>query len=743
VVVVDELADAVARFLGETPLPAVQRELDDLRAGAGATYGVGIEDVALLRRLVLKRCVYGVDLSRMGAEIAKVSLWLASFVPGLSLSYLDHNVRVGNSLIGVADLDQVRNPWERDGQIDMVGQEARAAAAAGAEAAARLLAGPDRTPDEVAESAAAEGEVRDRVSGARQLLDLWVAEPLGLPGARAELWRKADPIKGAEHALNQEESERLSALAEEAEVLAAHHRVLHWPLEFPEVFADGGRGFDAVIGNPPWEEIMVEELGFYGLYQPGLRALPETARIDALDELLLRRPHLQERYEAAWKDSQALRAFFGGDTGYLKGPGHPDLYKFFCQRYRQLLRRGGRLGVVLPRSAFSAKGSADFRGWVFEEATVERLDFLLNNRRWLFDTHPQYTVALVTASASAPPAAHELEIAGVARSSADFERQSRGPGLQLAASALGPSLEVPLLPTQAAADLLAKLRTNTPFALGGGRWQCFPTQELNETFDRKLWEGQTAGHEVWKGSSFERYDPHGADARVAPMSEALLAKVHKRRPGGGSLVAQVRSVPERATAVRAELEHARVAFRDVARATDSRTVIAALVPPHVFLTNTAPYLAFLGGGDLARAACLGVMNSLAFDWQARRFVETHLNFFVLEGLRVPALDDAAFRAVAHASARLSCVDERFAAFAESVGVEHGPLEPEERERLLVEVDALVGRAWGLTSHDLDVVFADFTFDAVPEAYRERLRGRLDELTLEAEPRRAPPVGQRA
>ena len=120
-----------------------------------------------------------------------------------------------------------------------------------------------------------------------------------------------------------------------------------------------------------------------------------------------------------------------------------------------------------------------------------------------------------------------------------------------------------------------------------------------------------------------------------------------------------------------------------------------------------------------------------------------LNFFVLEGLRVPPLDDATFRGVALASARLSCVDERYAAFAESIGVEHGPLEPEERERLLVEVDALVGRAWGLTSYDLDVVFDDFTLGAVPEDYRERLRVRLEELTLEAEPHAAPPVGQRA
>jgi type II restriction/modification system DNA methylase subunit YeeA len=84
--VVEELADQIATLLGELALPAVRQELDGLRAAAGSTFGAGIEDTALLKRLVLKRCVYGVDLSRMGAEIAKISLWLGSFVPGLSLA---------------------------------------------------------------------------------------------------------------------------------------------------------------------------------------------------------------------------------------------------------------------------------------------------------------------------------------------------------------------------------------------------------------------------------------------------------------------------------------------------------------------------------------------------------------------------------------------------------------------------------------------------------------------------------
>jgi len=179
--------------------------------------------------------------------------------------------------------------------------------------------------------------------------------------------------------------------------------------------------------------------------------------------------------------------------------------------------------------------------------------------------------------------------------------------------------------------------------------------------------------------------------------------------------------------VAAELEGPRLAFRDVTNRTNARTIIAALVPPGAFLTNKAPYLAFLAGSALDRAACLGVMNSLAFDWQARRFVETNVNFFILELLSLPALDEVTHTAIARAAARLSCPDERFAAFASAAGVDCGPLEQAERTELEVEVDANVAAAYGLSVADLDVVLEDFSADAVAAPYRERLRSRLCEL----------------
>jgi len=716
-VVVDELADRVARFLAETPLPAVQRQIDDLRAGAAETHGAGIDDVALLRRLVLKRCVYGVDLSPMGAEIAKVSLWLASFVPGLALSYLDHNVVVGNSLIGVASPGQVREPGEENGQIGMLAQPLRDAIDAGARAAAELFDQPDRTPDEVQESAEADGRSHVAVAGARRLLDLWVADALGLAGARGELWdRGAKIVEGL-----------ASAKADEAARVAAEQRTLHWPLAFPEVFAGARSGFDAVVGNPPWEEVNVDELGFYVRYRPGLRALPERERRAALERLIGERPDLPDRFTADRKRVAVVRAYFSPGSGYSGSPGNADLYKFFCQRYRLLLREGGSLGVVLPRSAFSAKGSEDFRRWLLERSTLRRVDFLLNRGRWAFDAEERYTASLLVAQAAKPPRDLTFEVAGVAASAAAFERQTAAPGVAVSPSALNAALAVPLVSSKPAAELLARLE-GEPFPLGAGRWRCFAIQgDFNETTDRRLWDGAEDGRPLWKGASFGQFDPHGAGSRPCPASDAALAKASKPRPGGGSLLAGSVGVRARAAAVRAELEGPRVAFRDVSRAIDSRTIIAALTPAGAFLSNTAPYLAFLDDRDLDRAACLGLMNSLAFDWQARRFVETHVNFFILEGLRLPSLTDDHYDGIAKAAARLSCPDARYSAFATSTGVEAGPLDEDERERLRVEVDALVADAWSLDEGDLDVIFDDFTLDAVPAAYRDRLHARLAEL----------------
>ncbi len=708
--VAETLAEATVRFLAEHPLPSLRETLDRLRSGA--TPGAEIEDTALLRRLIVKHCVYGVDISPMGAEVATLSLWLASFVPGLSLAYLGRNVVVGDALIGVGSPKAVIN----DGQL--FEGALREALAEATEAVRRVAESDDRTPGEIAGAKAADEEAKAATAGLRQLFDLWTAEQFGLDGARELVQlHGADVITGRDAADG--------ALVRKARELAGEHRFLHWPLAFPQVFSRRREGFDVVVGNPPWEEVTVEELSFYGMYRPGINSLSEAERGAAVRDLVRERPGLPQRLaNLQGRLANARSALGAGDYKGMKGD--PDLYKYFCQRYRMLARDRGFIGVVLPRTAFQAKGSQGFRKWLFRGSTTHRVDFLLNRARWIFDSEPRYSIALLVAEHAAPDAAHRIEVAGTARSRLDWERQAAKDGVRLSLSSFGPGGETPLVRSQEEADLLARLRVGGPFPLGGGRWSCFPVRELDETNDKKLWRGG-GDRWLWKGASFGQYDPHGDGERPCPASAAVLKKVRKPRPGLKSLLAGGVPLAERRKAVLRELDRARVAFRDVTNRTNTRTVIAALIPPGVFLANTAPYLAFASGGVRAQAACLGVMNSLPFDWQARRFVEIHVSFFLLEGLVVPNLTEDDFEEIARAAARLSAVNERFPDFASATGVDTGPLHPSDRRQLRCEIDARVARAWKLTPADLDVIFADFTAAAVPPAYRLALSSRLAEL----------------
>ena len=210
------------------------------------------------------------------------------------------------------------------------------------------------------------------------------------------------------------------------------------------MFQPGRPGFDAVIGNPPWEEMTVERLAFYARYSPGIRALPAGERELAIADLEAARPDLPQRLQVEQDRFGQLRKYFA-DSEYESMPGDPDLYKFFCQHYRGLLQEWGRLGVVLPRSAFVTQGSTDFRRWLFTEMTTRRVDFLLNKGRWAFDSEPRYTVALVSAQHEVPFDSHEVELAGVADSLQAWNRQASGPGVRVSTRAFGPGLMTPLL----------------------------------------------------------------------------------------------------------------------------------------------------------------------------------------------------------------------------------------------------------------------------------------------------------
>ena len=759
----DMMADRIAVFLTRIEgLPAIEQQFRELESDAGPSMRSLTErkDADLLRRLILKRCIYGVDLFPMAVEVANVTLWLASFVPGLALSYLGSNLKCGDALIGVADPNVV---GASDNPL-FTGQAVTEAMARAAALQRELAENPDRTPEEVKRSEELGSELHEATAGLRSAFDLWTAEPLGLTVENRFVakGKGRQESVGARHVLEintgavveRRESPEVAEVIAEAQEIAGRYRFFHWPLEFPHVFHRERSGFDVVVGNPPWNKVKFEMPSFLALHDPGIRGLRSGLdRDERADRLFRQRPELREEAEDAKRQAEEHRRFFRPENGYpAQGSGDTDLYKLFCERYVSIARKQGYMGVVLPRVAFLNDGSRGFRRWFFKECRPNRVDALLNNGRWAFDMEQRYTIALTTAQVGVP-ASGSLTVTGPARNGAEFAECVAGEGVQVDLAALAawtpapaddsvkePTWELPLLPTAMHVRVLSKLRNGIRFDRlqppesqriakdPAAAPHLSPYTELHEAQQRGLFthppgEGRIP---VWKGRSFDQYDPHGREPVGYAMWDETLSFVHQKRRRS-PVFRRMFPADFLASSDTHPIHRCRIAFRDATRGTDSRTVRACLVPPCTPLTDTAPYLVFMGWGSLAQANVIGVMNSAPFDWLSRRYVEQHLKYFILNPLTFPPLASIPWERIGRLATRLSCPDERFAGFAAEAGVEYGPLTDAERSDMRVEIDALVARAYDLTVDELRFIFTDFTESAISMAYRELVIEKFEGL----------------
>ncbi len=155
----------------------------------------------------------------------------------------------------------------------------------------------------------------------------------------------------------------------------------------------------------------------------------------------------------------------------------------------------------------------------------------------------------------------------------------------------------------------------------------------------------------------------------------------------------------------------RIAVRDTARSSDTRTVIAALVPGELVITHQAPYLLRIRGTERDEAFLIGVLSSMILDWYARRVVELHLTASILDNFPIPDADinnDPTARRTVEIAGRLAAVDHRFAGWAAAVGVPVGSANDEPiKSDLICELDACVARLYGLDEDDLAVVYGTF------------------------------------
>ncbi len=716
VAAVDRIEKGLTGYLARRPLSGVRTELAQLRVAAEESLGnlaeqIEIEDTQLLRRLIARRCIYGVDLNPVSVNLARLSIWIHTFVAGLPLSLLDHNLVVGNSLVGIGRLSEISHIVKEEGRAllsirddEFIGDAMKPLS--------QLASIADKTATEVKRARKALAEAREAVRPAEAPCDVATASriqqevfPLFL-----EDWESLEKtvVDSKEHRA--------------ARKSLAHLPPFHFPIAFPEVFLRERSGFDVILGNPPWEEATLEELAFWARHEPGLRGLNSRQKESRQGILRNERLDMVTLYEEQLAVADAMRQALTTGPYPGMGTGDPDLYKAFCWRFWNLISaQGGWIGVVLPRSALSAKGTAEFRLEVFKAAEPVGITMLVNNRQWVFpEVHPQYSIGLCVISRR-PPTGKAVRLLGPFASRERFEAGKDKPPAEFTGKEVmgwTDSASLPLLPTDESLDVFVQLRKAPRLDLDGDEgWRVRPHRELDATNDKGLMDLKaekcpTGYWPVFKGESFDiwqpdtgRYYGYADPTKVIPaLQKKRLNSARLERSAFAEFDSQTIADPKTLPCHRA-----RIAFRDISRATDSRTVRVALIPPKTFITNKGPYFLWPKGDSAAEAFLLGVLASIVLDWYARRFVETGLNFFIVNPFPVPRPkpgSDLAKRVVS-LSGRLATPDNRFADWAAKVGVKCGPLADDEKQDHIHELDAVVAHLYGLSERHLTHIFETF------------------------------------
>ena len=220
---------------------------------------------------------------------------------------------------------------------------------------------------------------------------------------------------------------------------------------------------------------------------------------------------------------------------------------------------------------------------------------------------------------------------------------------------------------------------------------------------------------LWQPDTGHYYDSVDAVSITKHLHQKRLSQSHTARSAFAELPERVLDDPSTLPC-----RHARIAFRNVTNPTNTRSIVGALVPPDRVIAHHAPYLLRTAGTARDEAYVLGVLSSMACDWQIRRTVELNLTFEQLSLLTIPDAGDGhpVRDRVVEIAGRLAAVDQRFSEWAAEVGVPVGSANDEMvKEDLICELDACVAHLYGLDEADLAVLYS--TFDAKrPDRYAD-------------------------
>lgn len=719
-------------------------------------------------RDVIGRCIYGVDVNEMAVELCKVSLWMEALEPGRPLSFLDHRIVCGNSLLGttpalmaggipdeaftaiegddkaVVTALRKRNRKERDGQMTLpMVAEPGGEYAVLTSAFSSLSATRDESIETVhAKEQQFEGLVTSAgYHKAKLLADAWCA---------AFVWRKTkgmvEPVTEDVFLTLARNPELVSATTrDEVERFARRYRFLHWHLAFPDVFrlprpgeapsnvqAGWTGGFDVVLGNPPWDTLSPDAKEFFSAYNPSVRFQDPEGQRHVISELLADPVIAREwnRYCRAlyaevhfFKSSGRYRLFAPGNLG----KGDFNIYRIFVEAALSAVRDGGWASQIAPEGLYNGANCMAIRQALFNECRLSRLLGFENAREVWFkgiDSRTKFCIYAARRGEQTEAFQAEFNIRSDANLAAVNSGQTLNMPVALVREFSPDALAVMELRSQFEIDIAAKMYARWP-KFGdesGNPPHRVYMREIDMGNDRDLFDEDRSGLPLYEGRMVWQFDHRAKGYRSGRGRAADWEDLPFDHPDKKILpqwyVAKAK-LPEKTLA---RVLKYRIGFCDVASPTNERTLVAALIPPSTICGHKVPTLTFEKECEWAYMMWLSVANSFSMDFLARKKVSLSMSYTVLDSLPFPRPKETMpwARMIGPSALRLTCTGPEMTSYwndmaklgwvepvssdTQCAGVSAAPT----RQQLRAEIDAVVARdVFGLSRAELEYVLDTF------------------------------------
>lgn len=752
-----------------------------------------LDDRHIVKRMILKRCIYGVDKNPMAVELAKVSLWLHTFTVGAPLSFLDHHLICGDSLFGTWVGDGIEKATSFGGPLLLNPSITRALRAA---SKMEIIEGlSDAEIAEAHRSADVYDEVVEMTEPLKALLSFihaldWLdvrknkteklvveayfdgefGDPVAIatgetklkaPAAKA----KTDVMTGQMSA--HEKFEAFQDIWDRAQQLIAEERFLHWQVSFPGIWSNWNTdeldgGFDAIIGNPPWDRMKMQEVEWFAERRPEIalqaRAADRKRMVAALKES---NDLLADLYDVARTRAEtAVRIARASDDYPLLSRGDLNIYSLFVERALQLIKPESLMGLLVPSGIASDKTASTFFKGVATEGRLKALYDFENRGIFFPDVHNSFKFCAFVAGRKPTP--EEAKCAFFLHAVETIQDSERC--FSLAAddfARLNPNTgTAPIFRTRRDAELTTRIYANSQVLVdrsSGNEVKAWPVRYstmFHMTNDSSLFRtlkaleeqegaypkgGNTYGSAtgdwvpLYVGRMIHQFDHRAASVAVNEgnvHNAALSADISSDQKADPDFVPTPQYwVPEGELPENMGMDWV-ICFRDIARSTDVRTFISA-ASPRAGYGNKLPLLMpetedeFIGAAPMM----LANLNATPFDFAARTKIHsTSVNWYLAEQLPVIPLTSiqetsfgtkTATEIVRDAVLELTYTANDMEPFARDLGFVNADgevLQPftwdeEQRLKLRAKLDAVFFHLYGITDRD-DIRYIYSTFPIV-------------------------------